>query len=545
MRKPVKLKNKKTLVFTFLLIITASFLISTTVNEKVSGNPSQPSIIGGPTVNMISNDSVIIVWRTNIAANSTVNYGTTLSLENEINDSNTVILHQIEVNDLKPNTTYYYRVKSSNITSNIYTFKTAIWLNQSFTFLVFEDNRPQTGYQQPQAFENMINLMISEKPDLVIGVGDYIRGVGVNEAETRQRWEAFTDETDKLHHTTPIYLAIGNHDTPSKSYFEEYFYHPYIGTLRYYSFDYGNSHFIILNSEEQGYQGDLSPAQINWLENDLKTTDKKHIFIFAHRPMYPVDGHYDNSFNQNQTLLNWMETLFEEYKVDIFFAGHEHLYTRQEANGFIHIISGGGGAPLYTPTHAWGFTVEKQIRTYQYVKIQVAGDTIKGWVISEENITVDEFTYIKSNGIKLHEINISLTPSSIKTDNGKNIILRIKAEVTSTYNLTTVKAYYRTTNTNTWIEVNTTKENSSSTYISEPIGPFNEDTTIEYYITANDETGYSKTTQTEIIQITIGTTNETAEQGAIILIITGTINILTIITLTIAIPKQLKINLKK
>ena len=47
---------------------------------------------------------------------------------------------------------------------------------------------------------------------------------------------------------------------------------------QYYSFDYGDVHFIVINTQDDEmaeFEPDLLNEQIKWLENDLATTDKK------------------------------------------------------------------------------------------------------------------------------------------------------------------------------------------------------------------------------------------------------------------------------
>ena len=42
-----------------------------------------------------------------------------------------------------------------------------------------------------------------------------------------------------------------------------------------------------------------------------------------------------------------LETLFEQYGVDVTFQGHSHAYERYFHNGVYYIVTGGGGGPLY------------------------------------------------------------------------------------------------------------------------------------------------------------------------------------------------------
>ena len=61
------------------------------------------------------------------------------------------------------------------------------------------------------------------------------------------------------------------------------------GTEAYYSFDYGNIHFVCLESHET----DRSPsgAMLTWLEADLQANDKPWLIAFWHHPPYSKGSH--------------------------------------------------------------------------------------------------------------------------------------------------------------------------------------------------------------------------------------------------------------
>lgn len=61
--------------------------------------------------------SAIIHWETNLASNSTVNYGTSLPLTHSVSDSNMVTDHNIFLPDLTAGTEYYYELYSNGIRS--------------------------------------------------------------------------------------------------------------------------------------------------------------------------------------------------------------------------------------------------------------------------------------------------------------------------------------------------------------------------------------------------------------------------------------------
>lgn len=133
----------------------------------------------------------------------------------------------------------------------------------------------------------------------------------------------------------------------------------------WYSFDYGQAHFITFNGETDYYKspewpfiaelkpGETHPAknrtfitdsgpfgridggnfkdnkayeQYQWLLNDLKNVDRKKtpwVFAQSHRPMYSSEV----SAYQANMRSAW-EDLFLEYGVDGYFSGHIHWYER-------------------------------------------------------------------------------------------------------------------------------------------------------------------------------------------------------------------------
>mmetsp|Transcript_9651 Transcript_9651/g.17624 ORF Transcript_9651/g.17624 Transcript_9651/m.17624 type:complete len:202 (-) Transcript_9651:49-654(-) len=107
----------------------------------------------------------------------------------------------------------------------------------------------------------------------------------------------------------------------------------------WYSFNYGIAHFIVTNTETdvpgsvESDRGPILPSghfgkegeYLAWLENDLKKANEdRHlrpwIFVAGHRPIYSGIAH--------DYLIAAVEELFHKYKVDLYFSGHEHSYTR-------------------------------------------------------------------------------------------------------------------------------------------------------------------------------------------------------------------------
>jgi len=132
-------------------------------------------------------------------------------------------------------------------------------------------------------------------------------------------------------------------------------------TSLFYSFDYGPVHFVSLNTESgyAGYPVDPEPIdpstqnpqgyntphpaddptqesffQMNWLAEDLAAAAANRdnvpwIFVGGHRPVYEINDQKDNAPKKTSANLQaWLEPLFIQYEVDIYFSGHVHHYTR-------------------------------------------------------------------------------------------------------------------------------------------------------------------------------------------------------------------------
>ncbi len=313
----------------------------------------------GPIISKVTNDSLVIFWRTDVATDAEVEYGLSDSnLDQSTVNSTLDTDHRILLSGLDPDTKYYYRVTSDSLESEIYHFRTAPLTMDTFKLAVIGDNRPDTGDEpvQPTVFKTLMDMIILEEPHLVIMTGDFVYRVN-NELESDLlAWEYLTNVTDKLGHYAPILTVIGNHDTGAHTgtiraqYYLDAF-ELYNEPSLYYSFDYAGAHFTCLNSEEYGLEGRITGDQYDWLVSDLESTSQPLKIVVAHRPLYPCN-HIGSSMDVNEAERDALQQLFEENNVTLFLAGHDHLFNRINVNGVVHFIIGGGGAPAYTTP--WG-----------------------------------------------------------------------------------------------------------------------------------------------------------------------------------------------
>jgi 3',5'-cyclic AMP phosphodiesterase CpdA len=121
----------------------------------------------------------------------------------------------------------------------------------------------------------------------------------------------------------------------------------------YYSFQYGGSSFIVLNSCV-GYDDSRAPCewdrQIDFLRASLvqaHDNDSAHIVIFLHHPLYSYDPGEEDSWaviplNKRSVLLD----LFETHRVSAVFSGHWHKCHYLNHKDIQMVTTGPVGYPL-------------------------------------------------------------------------------------------------------------------------------------------------------------------------------------------------------
>jgi len=344
---------------------------------------SQPltvSLTRGPYLQSVTPDSVIVVWETDAPGDSRVDYGPTASYGLVVSDVVSVTHHALALTGLSPYTTFHYRVSTDGqLLGEDSAFRTAAPLAQTtFSFVVYGDTRTNvTPHQQ------VVDRIRALAPDFVLHTGDF-----VDDGGSPGQWTTFFTIEQDLIRQAPLFGVLGNHENDSPYYFDV-FHFP--GNERWYSFDYGNVHFVAL---EIDWSSSYAPGseQSQWLENDLAHTGQLWKVVFFHVPLYTSGPHgYDPEISQ---LREALELLFTQYGVDLVFNGHDHDYERSVANGVVHIVAGGGGAPL-------GFKAKSNpasvyfTNTYHAVLISATDSLLTIAGVRPDGLRFDEFTLRK------------------------------------------------------------------------------------------------------------------------------------------------------
>lgn len=191
----------------------------------------------------------------------------------------------------------------------------------------------------------IVGHMLREGLDLIAVTGDMVLR-GSDEAD----WQRFFAVTRDLLAQVPYYPAIGNHDLgwdgadPAKRGSVVFALPP--GPLDrpagayWYSRDVAGVHLVFLDSNAYD-----RPEQEAWLASDLaaaRARGVRAILAFTHDGPFSRGYHGGNAVSRARYV-----PILAQHRVDLLFAGHDHLYQRGAQGGVRYVVTGGGGAPLY------------------------------------------------------------------------------------------------------------------------------------------------------------------------------------------------------
>jgi len=254
-------------------------------------------------------------------------------------------------------------------------------------FAVYGDTRTY-----PDRHKLVATALDKEGPlDFVVQSGDLV-------ADGR-KWplwkkQFFDPAQEMLRHTT-IWPVLGNHE--------------YDGILAqqlfdfpksYHSIDFGNVHFVLLNSELK--PGKADPEMLAWLEKDLAASKATWKLVSYHRPTFDVITHR-TTFGQRDLL-----PVLQRGGVDIVMNGHTHNYQRFRPIGdpgqkpVIFCVSAGGGAPNYAVNP--GPILEKAYSGLNYCVFDVKGNTLEMTAKYPDGKTLDHLKLVKTDGMYQKEV---------------------------------------------------------------------------------------------------------------------------------------------
>lgn len=213
-------------------------------------------------------------------------------------------------------------------------------------FGMYSDNQ---GFEkETELFEKAINLANQLQPAFVVVCGDLVNIPG----DSLQISE-YLRIVNQLNPEIPIYHVAGNHDvenSPTNASLAKY--RKNFGK-DYYTFEYGNCSFIVLNSgliqKPENVQSEQE-KQWRWLQAALKQAAEKkssQIVIFQHHPYFlntpdEVDEYFNIPLIERKKYLD----LFTKYQVSAVFVGHYHRNSYGKFGDLEMVTSSAVGKPL-------------------------------------------------------------------------------------------------------------------------------------------------------------------------------------------------------
>ncbi|MEC9477301.1 MAG: DNRLRE domain-containing protein [Planctomycetota bacterium] len=341
--------------------------LTVVINE---GAPPPAEVIRGPYLQMVTSSSIVLRWRTDNPTTSGIRFGPSPgALTSAVTSTASVLDHEITLTGLDPSTRYYYSIGTDSQDlagdSNDHYFVTSPVVGTTTPFRVWSIGDFGTaGANQLAVRDAYYNYAGTDYTNLWLMLGD---NAYLNGTDTEYQQAVFNVYQDLLIQT-PFASTRGNHETNSAVYYG-IVNNPTAGqsggvasgTEAFFSFDYGNVHFVCLDSEGS----DLSPfgPMLTWLELDLATTTQDWIIAYFHHPPYTKGTHdSDNPLDSSGKMRDMRQNalpVLEAGGVDLTLAGHSHVYERSFLidghygtsgtwNPALHLVDGGSGDPSGT-----------------------------------------------------------------------------------------------------------------------------------------------------------------------------------------------------
>ncbi len=273
---------------------------------------------------------VELVEKRNEATADTVDFTNAIQIAARRNKHSSYTYFQADIRNLESGVEYFWRCGNGlGVYGEVGTISVPKAGRTEFTFTHVSDSQNSDGIAPTDYYHKAIAFAKEASPDFAVHTGDMVQ---LGRADGL--WQDMLDTADLR--TLPVMPVAGNHD-----YWEAYgckdgvneTYRHYNITLpqqntengTYYSFDYQNCHFVMLNS------GDIDTerweSQLAWLKEDLASNTAKWTILSIHEPFYSLGKYGFQQENEHYNVDQIRESLLPiiEGKVDLVLQGHDHM----------------------------------------------------------------------------------------------------------------------------------------------------------------------------------------------------------------------------
>lgn len=335
---------------------------------ELMGSTGEVDIWRGPYLQGGTAHGATIRFSTSVPIVPTLRYGRSPSALTEIRTGTRRTDHIFVLEGLEPATRYFYAIEANGqVLAGGYDdfwFRThpEPGTDRPTRIWVIGDSGDGQFSESEPVLESYRKFTGSEPTDVWLMLGDNAYKSGTLEEHQDGVFDMFAKQL----RNTFVWPIIGNHD---KRAFEGNT-GPYFdvftlptegesggvpsGTEYYYSFDYGNIHFVGLYSSKEG----LAPGspQLDWLDRDLRANDAEWTIAFFHISPYSTGEHESDSLERHINVRQNALPILEKHGVDLVLTGHSHCYQRSYLirghrgpsvtwDPATHIVDGGDGCP--------------------------------------------------------------------------------------------------------------------------------------------------------------------------------------------------------
>ena len=337
--------------FSIKTLMIAAFIVSTAILVEAQ------QVIRGPYLQILTPEGVTVCFRTDISALARITYGTDMSNLDQTQDGAAPATdHFVTLTGLLPQTKYFYTIGTQGQVlegpdSSQY-FITSLETGSTKPIRVWAIGDFGKGnQQQADVRTSYMNYTAEKQTDVWLWLGDNAYSDGTDQ-EYQDKVFSGPNGYETILPNIPFWSTPGNHDyqvpCPLPCFNDDpttvqIAYYDIVNmpqqaeaggqpsqTEIFYSFDYGNIHFISLNSEAYAWTNDPNSILFDWIEADLDSNDQEWTIAYWHQPPYSRGSH--NSDDLWELLMAAMREnvapVMEAHGVDVVICGHSHVYER-------------------------------------------------------------------------------------------------------------------------------------------------------------------------------------------------------------------------
>jgi len=323
----------------------AAFGLATILSLSVAPSPAL-ELTRGPYLQMGSSDRVHVRWRTDEPVRGAVRFG---AAPDQLDQTRAAALdtidHEVVLDALAPDTRYFYEIGTTGGESlagadSAHYFVTApapgtarptrVWVAGDVGATSDSTNALKVASTEVRDAYHALNDLEGRHTDLWLLLGDNAYMSGTDE----EFQKAVFDIYPRLLRTSVVWSALGNHEVKG-GYplpYEAMFTFPTDGSCggvpsgseRYYAFDHGNIHFVVLDSEHL----DSFADQVDWACADLAASSADWNIALWHHPPYSRGTKFADVDDELLATRTTFMSVIDSLGVDLVLTGHSHAYER-------------------------------------------------------------------------------------------------------------------------------------------------------------------------------------------------------------------------